>query len=163
MSNRALAPYGVDLRRWAFNRSLRHLAPPGFPLVVALCGSGRFAAAIEAAWEAETASGRVVLRPGRGHDGLHLWRVDLCDEVLAVDAARPWCPRCQDWRDYYHYDWPATGGLGYEVCPRGCGRLERRPYLGESALAEVAYAASLGKRVRYLSREVAAMPAGKAG
>ncbi len=126
--------------------------------VVTLCGSTRFAGAYLAAQRRETLAGRIVLTVGLfGHiqslsmagpvkaalDELHLDKIEMSDEVLVLDCPLGWCGRCDRW-----YDYPDEG-----VCD--CGAPVRAvPYVGDSTRREIAHAAALGKRIRYLSQEV---------
>jgi hypothetical protein len=136
------------------------LAPPvrpDRPRTVALCGSTRFRAAYEQARYAEEHAGRIVLgvpcykddpccKTAEAHARLaklHLAKFDLADEILVIDGERPWCPTCQQ-------HCPATGGSKSEC--HGVP-IEWRPYVGDSARREIAYAEAHGKRVRYLSEE----------
>ncbi len=101
-------------------------APPGFPTVVCLCGSARFADAYRTAQREETLAGKIVLSVGLlGHqegldmngpvkamlDELHLRKIDLAQEVLFLNV----------------------GG-----------------YLGESSRRELAYARKRQKAIRFL-------------
>ena len=102
----------------------------GRPGIVCLCGSGRFRDAFDAAEEAETLRGRIVLTIGCntkdvarsaelvGHkpmlDELHLRKIDLADEVLILNVDG---------------------------------------YIGESTARELAYARSRGKAVRFLETQ----------
>ncbi len=97
------------------------------PLIVCLCGSGRFKKEFERAEFDETLKGRIVLTIGcNTHDPehaaelihhkpmldtLHLRKIDLCDEVLIINK----------------------GG-----------------YIGESTAREYDYALRIGKPVRFL-------------
>lgn len=100
------------------------------PLVVCLCGSGRFRDAFEQAEFDETLAGKIVLTIGcnchdvarseqlKQHkpmlDQLHLRKIDLADEVLILNV----------------------GG-----------------YIGESTRRELDYARTHGKRVRFWEGE----------
>jgi len=94
------------------------------PVIVCLCGSGRFRDAFKTAEFNETLSGKIVLTIGcNTHDSeelkqykpildeLHLRKIDLADEVLILNV----------------------GG-----------------YIGESTRRELNYAESLGKTIRFL-------------
>lgn len=97
------------------------------PVIVCLCGSGRFREAFEDAEFSETLAGRIVLTIGCNTkdmardvdwqhvkpmlDELHLRKIDLADEVLILNVGQ---------------------------------------YIGESTARELAYARSLGKPVRFL-------------
>jgi len=100
---------------------------PERPVIVCLCGSGRFLDAFERAELEETLAGKIVLTIGcnpfdvarspelKKHkpllDELHLRKIDLADEVLILNV----------------------GG-----------------YIGESTGNELAYARKKGKRIRFL-------------
>lgn len=100
------------------------------PVIVCLCGSGRFKQAFEDAEYNETLAGKIVLTIGcntkdvarseelKHHkpmlDELHLRKIDLADEVLILDV---------------------------------------EGYIGESTRKEIRYAEELGKSIRYLSEE----------
>lgn len=131
---------------------------PARPAVVCLCGSTRFKAEYEDANRRETLAGRIVLSVGMlGHhegldmggptkaalDGLHLRKIDLADEVLVLDVEAHVCGRCGKICDPWRA--PNVSACCQAATPR-------RPYIGESTRREIAYAESLGKRVRYLSR-----------
>lgn len=72
----------------------------GLPTVVCLCGSVRFADAFKAARESETLAGKIVVGPEvldtslshstgpvkQGLDALHLWKIDLADEILVLNV-----------------------------------------------------------------------------
>ena len=114
-----------------FTRCEHPIHGPGFPPIVVLCGSTRFADAFREADIRETAAGRIVLSIGcdmrTDHelwndpadrerlktelDELHKRKIDLADQVLVLNV----------------------GG-----------------YIGESTRGEIAYAESLGRPVRYL-------------
>lgn len=100
------------------------------PIIVCLCGSGRFKQAYEDAEYNETLKGNIVLTIGcntkdiarsdelKHHkpmlDELHLRKIDLADEVLFLDVDG---------------------------------------YMGESTLKELWYAQEHSKTIRYLSKE----------
>jgi hypothetical protein len=97
------------------------------PVVVCLCGSGRFKAAFDAAAFQETLAGKIVLTIACTKndsaldidwqhvkpmlDELHLRKIDLADEILVLNV---------------------------------------NGYIGESTSREIVYAMQLGKRVRWL-------------
>lgn len=97
------------------------------PLIVCLCGSGRFKEAFDEAEFSETLKGRIVLTIGCNTkdiardadwehvkpmlDELHRRKIDLADEILVLNV----------------------GG-----------------YIGDSTRGEILYAEGLGKRIRYL-------------
>jgi hypothetical protein len=130
-----------------------------------LCGSTRFQREYETAQRDETLAGRIVLTVGLfGHhegldmdgpvkamlDELHLAKIDLADEILVLDASRPWCLKCQAWCK--RFDPTIISGDVSHCCARPT---ELRPYIGDSTRREIAYAERLGKPVRYLSQESA--------
>ncbi|MDO8672481.1 MAG: hypothetical protein Q7O66_13785 [Dehalococcoidia bacterium] len=100
------------------------------PLIVCLCGSGRFREAFEQAEFEETLAGKIVLTIGCNTkdiardvgwasvkpmlDELHLRKIDLADEVLILNV----------------------GG-----------------YVGESTARELAYSKAHGKVIRFLEQE----------
>lgn len=84
-------------------------------------------------------------------------RVDLADEVPVIDAPRARCKACGAWHDDDHGEtcWCAADGVqgGRASAYRRRQLYEEAPYVGESSRLEVAYALSVGKKVRYLSRQ----------
>lgn len=100
------------------------------PIVVCLCGSGRFKRAYEDAEYRETLAGRIVLTIGcntkdiarcdelKHHksmlDDLHLRKIDLANQILVLDVDG---------------------------------------YIGESTRKEIEYAEKKGRLIRYLSKE----------
>lgn len=80
---------------------LLRFAPPGFPVMVCLCGSTRFKEAYQQAQLEETLAGKIVLTVGLlGHhegldmngpvkamlDELHLRKIDVAQEVLFLNV-----------------------------------------------------------------------------
>jgi hypothetical protein len=132
--------------------------PEGRPIRVCLCGSTRFMEAYARAMRDETLAGKIVLTVGMlGHqeklgdgrlkamlDSLHMHKVHLCDEVLVLDCFVPFCLVCNDF---------VRSVQDSPTCDYSHGRVVR-PYIGLSTKREIAYTESLGKRVRYLSKEV---------
>ncbi len=110
-----------------FARVVRDLAPPDFPTIVCLCGSGRFTEAFERAEFDETLKGKIVQTigcntkdvartPDLEHhkpmlDELHKRKIELADSILVLNV----------------------GG-----------------YIGESTRSEIAHAIRMGKTVCYL-------------
>jgi hypothetical protein len=108
------------------------------PVVVCLCGSGRFREAFDQAEFDETLAGRIVLTIGCNTkdvarhpdlakhkpilDALHLRKIDLADEVLVLNV----------------------GG-----------------YIGESTRREIEYAERTGKPIRYAHNNAICVKAGK--
>ncbi len=143
--------------------SLRNFLPPEFPLIVTLCGSTRFAEDYKLEQARLTNEGVIVLSVGRyGHqdgldmsgeqkkrlDELHLRKIDLSDEIFVINCVQPWCPAC---RMYCMPPW--------EGRTRCCDVLtQERPYIGDSTRREIAYAESLGKRVKYLVKPTEVNP-----
>lgn len=130
------------------------------PTIVTLCGSTRFKQLFIDANARETMQGKIVLSVGCfGHadgipltevqkamlDELHLRQIDMATEVLVLDGGRPWCKYCAGWAipDVYI---KAT-------CEECGGPCEERAYIGESTRRGIEYATSLGKLVRYWSKE----------
>lgn len=135
------------------------------PIIVCLCGSTRFQEFFEQANRRETLAGKIVLGTGGiyGHmegmdmdgpvkqmlDALHKAKIRLAHEILVLDACRPYCEKCGYWLAMTvvivpGYKWP---------CPKCHMPVVNKPYFGESTKSEIAYAESLGKRIRYYSKE----------
>lgn len=150
-----------DIKRWNDSIRRRIRLHQDFPTIVALCGSTRFWREFQAASLRETMAGRIVLSIGAASgtddehfgnlpreeydnvkhvlDLLHFYKIDLADEVLILNAKRPWCPKC---RRACPDDW---------ILSQCCTVLvEMRPYIGESTARELAHAQAHGKVVRYL-------------
>lgn len=103
------------------------------PTVVAICGSTRFMAEMAEADLRETAAGRIVVKPGRNMKQPHaLWADPVEAEALKARL------------DELHR---AKIRLADEVLVVG-------PYIGDSTRAEIAYARSLGRPVRFTHPEV---------
>lgn len=103
------------------------------PLIVAICGSTRFMDQMTDADRAETAAGRIVVKPGCNMKEPHpLWADPLEAEALKVRL------------DELHR---AKIRLADQVLVVG-------DYIGQSTTAEIAYARSLGKPVRFTHPEV---------
>lgn len=104
------------------------------PRIVVICGSTRFMADMAEENLRETAAGHVVLAPGCNMKEPHrLWATEELAEPLKVRL------------DALHR---AKIRLADEVLIVG-------DYIGDSTRAEIRYAASLGKPVRYTHPEVA--------
>lgn len=139
------------------------------PIVVTLCGSTRFKQAFIEANFRETMAGRIVLSVGLySHadaevyapmeaeketlDQLHFRKIDMSDEILVLDCLAQVCPKCR-------HVWVTrlTEHARMTVLGCSCGAdiedVPPAPYIGASTRNEIAYAKSLGKRVRYLSEE----------
>uniref|UniRef100_UPI003F4962CC hypothetical protein n=1 Tax=Actinoplanes sp. CA-151224 TaxID=3239904 RepID=UPI003F4962CC len=99
-------------------------------LIVALCGSTRFRAEIEAATRELTLGGCIVLAPG-------VFVHDDAEQVTDVEKAA---------LDALHLEKIRLADVVHVVNPYG--------YVGESTKAEIRYAQWLGKPVSYLVREV---------
>ncbi|MFI1092327.1 hypothetical protein [Streptomyces sp. NPDC020917] len=105
----------------------------GLPPVVVICGSTRFMAEMTEADLRETAAGRIVVKPGCDMKSPHaLWSDPAEAEALKVRL------------DDLHR---AKIRLADEVLVVG-------DYVGDSTRAEIAYARSLGKPVRFTHPEV---------
>ncbi|MET8758333.1 hypothetical protein [Lentzea sp. NPDC004782] len=105
----------------------------GLPQIVAICGSTRFMTEMTEADLRETAAGRIVVKPGCDLKSPHeLWSDPAGAEALKVRL------------DDLHR---AKIRLADEVLVVG-------DYLGDSTRAEIAYARSLGKPVRFTHPEV---------
>lgn len=102
--------------------------------VITLCGSTRFKDEFMAANQRLTLAGNVVISVGLfGHTDFpeYDWATDASDLKRTLDAL--------------HFQKIRMADEIYVVDPSG--------YIGESTRREIAYAESLGKPVRYLSRE----------
>jgi hypothetical protein len=108
----------------------RHL---DLPTIVCICGSTRFMDQMTEADLRETAAGRIVVKPGCDMKRPHLLWADP-DEAEALKARL----------DHLHRQKIA---LADEVLVVG-------PYIGDSTRAEIAFARSLGKPVRFTHPEV---------
>ncbi|WP_433894380.1 hypothetical protein [Streptomyces sp. CA-111067] len=105
----------------------------GLPHIVAICGSTRFMAEMNEADLRETKAGRIVVKPGCDMKSPHELRSDPVEfETLKVRL------------DALHR---AKIRLADEVLVVG-------DYIGDSTRAEIAYARSLGKPVRFTHPEV---------
>ncbi|MFC8342676.1 hypothetical protein [Streptomyces sp. NPDC057280] len=103
------------------------------PRIVAICGSTRFMAEMAEADLQETKAGRIVVKPGCDLKSPHaLWSDPVEAEALKVRL------------DDLHR---AKIRLADEVLVVG-------DYIGDSTRAEIAYARSLGKPVRFTHPEV---------
>src|SRR5437879_4561841 len=85
---------------------LQKKALQGRPIVVCLCGSTRFSQAFQDTNLRETLAGRIILSIGcdqrnddhlakagvaidkEALDTLHLWKIDMCDEVLVLNVGK---------------------------------------------------------------------------
>ncbi|MFJ2743644.1 hypothetical protein ACIO3O_28790 [Streptomyces sp. NPDC087440] len=106
----------------------------GLPCIVVICGSTRFMAEMNEADLRETAAGRIVVKPGCDLKSPHaLWSDPAEAESLKVRL------------DELHR---AKIRLADEVLVVG-------PYIGDSTRAEITYARSLNKPVRFTHPEVA--------
>ncbi len=129
---------GIDIWADRFARGMvRAIAPPGFPIIVCLCGSTRFMEAWQKANLDETLAGRIVLAVGCNTksdadlqrmgelsdekkvelDALHKRKIDIADEILVLNV----------------------GG-----------------YVGSSTRSEVMHSRRLGKTIRWLEPEAVA-------
>ncbi|MFD5586701.1 hypothetical protein ACFWII_23260 [Streptomyces sp. NPDC127063] len=105
----------------------------GLPRIVAICGSTRFMAEMVEADVRETRAGRVVVKPGCDLKSPHeLWSDPVEAEALKVQL------------DELHR---SKILLADEVLVVG-------DYFGDSTRAEIAYARSLGRPVRFTHPEV---------
>ncbi|WP_432160933.1 hypothetical protein [Streptomyces sp. NRRL F-5630] len=105
----------------------------GLPRIVAICGSTRFMTEMNEADLRETAAGRIVVKPGCDMKSPHaLWSDPVEAEALKarLDALQR-----------------AKIRLADEVLVVG-------DYIGDSTRAEIAYARSLGKPVRFTHPQV---------
>ncbi len=105
----------------------------GFPRIVAICGSTRFMAEMAEADLRETEAGRIVVKPGCDLKSPHaLWSDPVEAQTLKARL------------DELHR---SKILLADEVLVVG-------DYIGDSTRAEIAYARSLGKPVRFMHPEV---------
>lgn len=105
----------------------------GLPRIVVICGSTRFMAEMTAADLRETKAGKIVVKPGFDENAPHgLWSDPVEAEALKVRL------------DELHR---AKIRLADEVLVVG-------DYVGDSTRAEIAYARSLGKPLRFTHPEV---------
>ncbi|MFF0560799.1 hypothetical protein [Streptomyces sp. NPDC004266] len=105
----------------------------GLPRIVVICGSTRFMTEMAEADVRETEAGKIVVKPGCDMKTPHaLWSDPVEAEALKVRL------------DDLHR---AKIRLGDEVLVVG-------DYIGDSTRAEIAYARSLGKPVRFTHPEV---------
>lgn len=133
----------------------------GFPTIVTLCGSTRFADEFIAAARAETLAGRIVISVGlfghqegldmggatkAGLDELHLRKIDLADEILVIAVSCRKCPSCGIVRR-------ETEGTDCS-CGMDISWILPGLYTGESTRREIDYATKAGKTIRYYSEEI---------
>jgi hypothetical protein len=124
------------------------------PPVVCLVGSSRFKPLFHQEGERLEKSGHLVLMMAffQHADGVTVTdaeravlevvdraRIDLADEVLVLNGKVLKCRRCHHW----HHDKVCA-------CPLTACSRSLVPYVGESTWREIAYARSLGKKVRFL-------------
>jgi hypothetical protein len=147
--------------------NVRNFLPPGFPVIVTLCGSTRF----KGAWYAEgkrlTHEGKIVLSVGdldtsaanrtvnvpldpalkERLDELHKRKIDLSDEVLILNVKTWVCSACGK----------ACETQPFEVHPprSACcaAPAPMTPYIGSSTRSELEHARKRGKVVRFLNPE----------
>ncbi len=138
---------------------LRSFLPEGFPKIVTLCGSTRFADAYRDALASETLAGNIVLSVGLlGHqtgldmngptkaalDQLHFRKIELSDEILVLNVITGVCSKCGK---IPSNSWSTPSDSWTGCCN---GKLLKKAYIGESTRNEIAHATKLGKVVRYL-------------
>ncbi|MFJ6069725.1 hypothetical protein ACIQFU_02600 [Streptomyces sp. NPDC093065] len=105
----------------------------GLPRIIVICGSTRFMTEMTEADLRETSAGRIVVKPGCDMKSPHqLWSVPAEAEALKARL------------DDLHR---AKIRLADEVLVVG-------PYIGDSTRAEITYARSLGKPVRFTHPDV---------
>jgi hypothetical protein len=125
-------PYEREEKDW-------HTSKPARPVIVCLCGSTRFRAAFEEANLRETLAGRIVLMPGHyTHAEQGAQGFGHKEEFFGLDVAR-------QLEELYL----RKIDLADEVLILNVGG-----YVGASTRAEVAYAKSQGKVVRWLEEEL---------
>ncbi|MFD5598004.1 hypothetical protein [Streptomyces griseorubiginosus] len=114
------------------------------PHVVVICGSTRFMAEMAQADLRETVAGRIVVKPGFDMKSPHGLGIDPADAEAEVDAQ----VQLQALKVRLGELHRAKIRLADEVLIVG-------DYIGDSTRAEIAYARSLGKPVRFTHPEVA--------
>lgn len=166
---------GYDLARYrqAEALRLRMKAVLGTPDVVCLCGSTRFPDAYRVATRNETLAGRIVLSVGLfGHqemqpaemaqwpekgrlDAMHLRKIEIADEVLALNCEARVCRVCRQPCDIILsavHD-PLKQSPVSKCCASNC---EIAAYVGASTASEIAFAIRIGKPVRWLHEDAGA-------
>ncbi|MFF7047840.1 hypothetical protein ACFY94_05635 [Streptomyces griseorubiginosus] len=116
------------------------------PHVVVICGSTRFMAEMAQADLRETVAGRIVVKPGFDTKSPHGLGIDPADAEAEADAQAQ--AQVQALKVRLGELHRAKIRLADEVLVVG-------DYIGDSTRAEIAYARSLGKPVRFTHPEVA--------
>jgi hypothetical protein len=144
MSYLAQKPYRREEKDW-------YTTQPARPVIVCLCGSTRFKAAFEQANLEETLAGKIVLQPG------HFTHAEAVNQGAIRRAAGNSRPVAGDKEIYFG---PEVAQQLEELYRRKIELadevlvLNEGGYIGSSTAAEIAYARSLGKRLRWLEEEV---------
>jgi hypothetical protein len=145
MSYNDKAPYQREEKEW-------YTRKPARPTIVCLCGSTRFRDAFEEANLEETLAGKIVLQPG------HYTHAAAENQGAVNRAAGNSRPVPGDKEIWFG---PEVAQQLEELCRRKIDLADEvlvlnvGGYVGSSTAAEVAYAQSLGKQVRWLEGEVA--------
>ncbi|MER6243547.1 hypothetical protein [Streptomyces griseorubiginosus] len=116
------------------------------PHIVVICGSTRFMAEMAQADLRETVAGRIVVKPGFDMKSPHGLSTDPADAEVEADAQTQ--TQVQVLKARLGELHRAKIRLADEVLIVG-------DYIGDSTRAEIAYARSLGKPVRFTHPEVA--------
>lgn len=141
-------------------KMIRQALPPGFPKIITLIGSTRFADEYTRMTRELTLQGHIVISVGLfGHqegldmdgkdapvkemlDELHLRKIDLCDEVHLVAPKVAVCHAC--WKPM---DQPLKG-VRSGCCGSDDWEYGER-YVGDSTKREIVYAIRRGKNIMY--------------
>ncbi|MFF3964041.1 hypothetical protein ACFYZI_21105 [Streptomyces griseorubiginosus] len=118
------------------------------PHIVVICGSTRFMAEMNQADLGETVAGRIVVKPGFDMKSPHGLSTDPADAEAEAEADAPTQTQVQALMVRLGELHRAKIRLADEVLIVG-------DYIGDSTRAEIAYARSLGKPVRFTHPEVA--------
>ena len=137
------------------------------PKIVCLVGSTRFGDAFAKANLDETLAGNIILSVGcTAHsdsqlgldektkaalDELHKRKIDLCDEVLVLNVlACKFCkkPRIIEGEPEHRR---CSANHGWDALEPHALECKFEPYIGDSTKSEIAYAAALGKPIRWLN------------
>ncbi|AYC36395.1 hypothetical protein [Streptomyces griseorubiginosus] len=118
------------------------------PHIVVICGSTRFMAEMAQADLRETVAGRIVVKPGFDMKSPHGLSTDPADAEAEAEADAPTQTQVQALMVRLGELHRAKIRLADEVLIVG-------DYIGDSTRAEIAYARSLGKPVRFTHPEVA--------
>lgn len=146
---------------------------PTFPNVITLCGSSRFKPIFHILGEKLEKEGNLVLmmaffQHGNNNDipisikereileSVNYHRIDLSDEIIAIDWYRRWCSTCNTWSDSNDMYYTHNICIPIVHCNK-CGdqtSIGKDPYIGEDTLKEIKYAELTNKRIKYLSKDI---------